>query len=487
MIDRASGARPQAGIAPEIRSENLPPVTYRDLPEPLPMRKVVGASVILLAGSVGSGEFVLWPYMATQTGLALVWLATIGVLTQYFLNMEIERYTLATGETAVTGFTRLWKHWSWLFIIMAVVPWMWPGWASGSSTALTYAFGLSADKVLPITIASLILIAIVLTVSPVVYKTVEKIQGLLVALIVLFMLYMLFGLLTGQSWSALFGGFTAEVPAIPAAVGKIPVALLLGAIAFAGAGGVMNLAQSNWIRDKGMGMGAHLPKIVSPITGEEATSGSIGYFFPQDEENMRRWRGWWRVADREQFITFFVLGLLAILLFMALAYTYVGVGSEAKNFDFVRLLGESLNAKAGGWAGHAYWLTGVVVLLSTNLAVVDMIGRIVADICKTNWLRDSKTWSESRLYVLVVWLMVAFGSVILLSGVSQPLVLLVIASSLNGLVMFVYSVLLIQLNRGMLPRAIGLKGLRYAAIWWAVVFYGGFSIYLLIDQFGKLL
>lgn len=476
----------ESRVAPEIRSDNLPAVTYKDLPEPLPMKKVIGASVILLAGSIGSGEFVLWPYMATQTGLALVWLATIGILTQYFLNMEIERYTMATGETAVTGFTRLWKHWSWLFIIMAVIPWMWPGWASGSSTALTYAFGLSANLVVPITIASLLLIAIVLTVSPVVYKTVEKIQTLLVALIVLFMLYMLFGLLTGQSWSALFGGFTAEVPKIPEAVGKIPVALLLGAIAFAGAGGVMNLAQSNWIRDKGMGMGAHLPKIVSPITGEETTSGAIGYFFPQDEENMRRWRGWWRVADREQFITFFVLGLLAILLFMALAYTYVGVGSEAKNFDFVRLLGEKLNANAGGWAGHAYWFIGVVVLLSTNLAVIDMIGRIVADICKTNWLRDSKTWSESRLYFLVVWLMVIFGSTILLSGVSQPLLLLVIASSLNGLVMFVYSVLLIQLNRGMLPRAIGLKGVRYAAIWWAVVFYGGFSIYLLIDQFGKL-
>ena len=58
---------------------------------------------------------------------------------------------------------------------------------------------------------------------------------------------------------------------------------------------------------------------------------------------------------------------------------------------------------------------------------------------------------DGRLVVLAV------GSVILLSGVSQPLVLLVIASSLNGLVMFVYSVLLIQLNRGMLPRAIGLK------------------------------
>ncbi|MPZ97345.1 MAG: hypothetical protein GEU96_21125, partial [Propionibacteriales bacterium] len=66
--------------------------------------------------------------------------------------------------------------------------------------------------------------------------------------------------------------------------------------------------------------------------------------------------------------------------------------------------------------------------------------------------------------------------------VTQPLVLLVIASSLNGLVMFVYSVLLIRLNRGVLPREIGLKGGRLVVLAWAVLFYGGFSVVLLIDQ-----
>lgn len=485
MIDQTS-ARSVGGVATEISSRYLPPVTYKDLPEPLPLNKVIGPSVLLLAGSIGSGEFVLWPYISTQTGLTLVWLATIGILTQYYLNMEITRYTLATGETAVTGFTRLWKHWNWLFIIMAVVPWMWPGWATGSSTALTYALGLSEGAVVPITIASLVLIGGVLTISPVVYRTVEKIQFFLVALILLFMLYIVFGLLTADSWSAMFSGFTTEIPAIPGAIGSIPTALLLGAIAFAGAGGVMNLAQSNWVRDKGLGMGAHLPKIVSPITGQEITQASTGYFFPQDAANLERWKRWWKVADTEQFITFFVLGLLAILLFMMLAFTYVGVGSTAQNFDFVRLLGETLTTDVGRWAGPAFWLTGVVVLLSTNLTVLDMIGRIVADILKSNWLRDSTTWSESRLYFLVVWLMVVFGSVILLAGVNQPLLLLVIASALNGLVMFVYSVLLIRLNRGMLPRVLGLGGVRYAAVIWAVIFYGGFSVYLIIAQFGKL-
>ncbi|MEV0087387.1 Nramp family divalent metal transporter [Saccharopolyspora sp. NPDC050642] len=73
-----------------------------------PLRKVLGPSVLLLAGAIGYGEYVLWPYISSQVGLTLVWLALIGILTQYFLNMEIERYSLATGETAVTGFSRLW-------------------------------------------------------------------------------------------------------------------------------------------------------------------------------------------------------------------------------------------------------------------------------------------------------------------------------------------------------------------------------------------
>lgn len=56
------------------------------------------------------------------------------------------------------------------------------------------------------------------------------------------------------------------------------------------------------------------------------------------------------------------------------------------------------------------------------------------------------------------WLEILFGSTILLSGVTEPLVLLVVALSLNGLVMFVYSVRLIKLNKGVLPKEIGAEG-----------------------------
>jgi hypothetical protein len=470
-----------AGVATEIPSKHVAAVEYTDLPEPIPMKRVIGPSVLLLAGAIGSGEYVLWPYITSQVGLTLVWLVLVGIGTQYFLNMEIERYTLATGETAVTGFTRLWKHWGWLFIVMTIVPWAWPGWATGGTTTLSFALGFSADAIPYVTIGVLLLIGAVLTVSPVVYQTVEKIQFFMVGLIILFMIYAIVALLGGEGYAALGRGFV-EIGEIPGSISSIGAATLLGAIAFAGAGGTLNLVQSNWVRDKGLAMGSRLPKVVSPITGEEVAAPTTGYFFHRDEANMRRWNAWWKLADREQFVTFFVVGAIALFTFMTLTYVTVGTGTAAQDFDFIRLEGEALQSSQGAWLGTVFWLIGTVVLYSTNLAVLDMVGRVTADVLKTGPLANNDKWSESRLYFVTVWAEILFGSVILLSGLDQPLVLLVIASSLNGLVMFIYSCLLIQLNRATLPRDIGLKGGRLVAIMWAVLFYGFFSAVLLWDQ-----
>ena len=90
----------------------LPAPQVRDLPAaPANHWRLIGPGIVAAGVGLASGEFILFPYIASQVGLTFVWAALVGLITQYFLNMEIERYTLATGETAVTGFTRLWKPW----------------------------------------------------------------------------------------------------------------------------------------------------------------------------------------------------------------------------------------------------------------------------------------------------------------------------------------------------------------------------------------
>src|SRR5918997_3039860 len=190
----------------ELPSKNLPATETRDLPEPVPFRKVVGASVIILATAIGSGEFVLWPYITSQVGLVFIWAAVVGFAIQFFINMEVERYTLATGETALTGFSRLWKPWGILFIVMALCQNFWPGWATGAATTLTYAVG--GGDVVTITVLGLISIGIALTASPVVYKTVEKLMGVMVILIMVFVTIAVVLATEASAWGDLVTDFS---------------------------------------------------------------------------------------------------------------------------------------------------------------------------------------------------------------------------------------------------------------------------------------
>ena len=175
----------------------LPPLKYRDLPEPIAWRRMVGPSIILAGLALGSGEFILWPKIVHSLGFVFFWACLLGVFTQFFINLEIERWTLATGESAITGFCRLSRQWSWIFLIMNIVPWAWPGWATGSAQLINWTvFGRetlnadgtaahSMDFTAPIAIALLLLAGVVLTSGPVVYNTVERLQTWLVGTILI--------------------------------------------------------------------------------------------------------------------------------------------------------------------------------------------------------------------------------------------------------------------------------------------------------------
>jgi hypothetical protein len=476
-----SGARPApTAFYDPVPNGNLPPMPYRDMPEPLPLGKVLGPSVILAGMGVGSGEYILWPFMASTVGLGFLWAAVLSVTVQYFINMEIERYTLATGETAVAGFVRFWKPWGIVFCLFTIVPNMWPGWATSGVTCLTFLMG--GGNVTLITIGVLVASGLALTISPVVYQTLERAQFFKVGLTLVFLAVAIVAAISASAW--------AELPSMITQAGRfpdtnvLPVSLVLSGLVFAGAGGVNNLAQSNWIRDKGFGMGVYVPRIVSPITGEEVAAPATGSMVRQDEENLRRFQGWWAVANKEQLVTFWFICIFSITIFSTLAYStlYGRSFTGQANLAFIRAEGEALKTVVAPWFGTFFWIFGALSMTLVALGVIDYISRIVADVLKTVYLQDSQRWTESRIYFLVVWTTVAAGAAILLSGFNQPLILLVISACLSGMVMFVYSILLIQLNRRALPPAIRVRGVRLGMLVFAVLFYGFFSGWLILVQ-----
>jgi hypothetical protein len=70
-------------VAEEVPSSHLPPVTYQDLPDPLPLRKVLGPGVVSIGIGVSSGELIIWPFITSQIGLIFLWAAVIGVLVPF--------------------------------------------------------------------------------------------------------------------------------------------------------------------------------------------------------------------------------------------------------------------------------------------------------------------------------------------------------------------------------------------------------------------
>jgi Mn2+/Fe2+ NRAMP family transporter len=182
----ADTAEQRGEFATELPSKYLPQVKYRDLPEARSLRNYMGASVILLATALGSGELILWPYITSQVGIALVWLSVLGITVQFFLNMEVERYTLVTGETAVTGFSRMWVGWSVIFVLGAVLPNTFPGWAASAAELFTYIFGLGEGALPIVATIFLVSIALAVTLSPVVYQLLEKVQAVMVLVILAF-------------------------------------------------------------------------------------------------------------------------------------------------------------------------------------------------------------------------------------------------------------------------------------------------------------
>jgi hypothetical protein len=362
-----------------------------------------------------------------------------------------------------------------IVVLGAILPNAFPGWAASAATSLIFLTGFAESTIPWIVTIILVSIGLAITVSPVVYNTIERVEMVLVVIIVAFLVVAIIIATDSSAWTGIVTEAPEGITNFPRYVNEIGIATILGAIA--GAGGANNLCQSNYVRDKGMGV--HIPRIVSPITGEEEARPSTGYSFEINDENMRRWNGWWKVANREQLVTFVVIGLGTLIGLSVLVASVLGEGTygDPGSIDFIKEEAKVLGDEIGAWFEYFFYIAAFAVLLSTNVGIVDYVSRLTADSLKTGYLARSEFWSASKLYFVAAWIMCIGGSAIIWSGI-EPLWLLVIASSGGGVVMFLYSGMLIWLNRRILPEPIKIKGARLVVISITFAVFAVLSVYL---------
>lgn len=457
----------------------IKPLGKKEFPPVISLKKLIGPSFILLGLGLGSGEVILWPYLSSTYGLGVIWAAVLGITFQFFMNMEIERYALTRGESVFAGFARKCKALPAWFMVSTFIPWVWPGIIVSSASFLGGVFGVDV-KVLSISL--LVVIGLILSLGPVLYKTVENLQKVLITIGVPTVFILAILIAKTSDWQALSQGVIGIGQGYNFLPAGISLAAFLGALAYAGAGGNLNLAQSSYVREKGYGMGKYTGRITSILTGKKEAVSLEGNSFELNENNLTNFKKWWKNINIEHFLIFWLTGTVTILLLALLAYsTTFNLAAKPEGINFVFFEAKQIGAQLFPFMGILFLIIVGIMLFATQLTVFDATSRIISE----NIMLASKNLKESTIplaYYLVLWAQIVTGIAIFLLGFTEPLQLVVIAAVLNAFTMFVHVGLTLWLNLTSLEKPLRPSALRISAMVCAFLFYGGFSIYTLIDK-----
>ena len=478
---------PYAGHGPPLLVHNTVPRVPR-------LRHIIGPSVIALGMGLGAGEFLLWPNLVAANGYSIWWLFLIGILTQFGVLIEIERWTICTGESIFAGMARLdrWTLWPWIFLVATLASFSWPGWASQSAqfareVLITVTGAGFAWQ--PIALAMMLLIWIALAFSKVVYNALERLEMLLV---------LTFIPLLGLSLLVVGVSPSDAVALVKGAVsiGSAPASLVTGgqfstlviAVAYAGTGGALLLAQSLWIRDKGFGMAAYQGRVTG-VRGINERISDTGYVFDRERSPiaLARIRAWFRVARQELLVTFVLMIILSVVITTLLIGATLGTGNESISGNLTRMItleADALARSGGTWLKVVFLLSGVLALFSTQLGIVDTVSRVTGTIFYERFGRRTEFWTPRRLYLIILNLFVVASMTIIAGSwkggralsALQPDFLILIAGPFTITSMYVFTLVIGYMNVSRLPAHLTTPRWGRLAMLWAAILWGWFTV-----------
>ncbi len=453
----------------------------KDLPKPISLWQTLGPSFILLGLALGSGELILWPYLAANYGLGLLWGALLGISFQFVLNTEVMRYSLAWGESVFMGFRRLSIIITIWYIISTFIPWSLPGFSSAASNVLATLFPFIPEK--PIALALLLLTGLLLSAGSTVYKTMETFQKAIIFIGLPFMLVLTL-LLTGkQDWIEAGWGLIGRGDGWWLFPPGVALAAFLGAFAYSGAGGNLNLAQSYYIKEKGFGMGHYMDKISSLFSGKTKATKMEGETFASTKTNQSRWQSWWRLVNLEHFIIFWGLGFVTIMILAVMAKALVFGTPAEEGLSFLYAESAAISQSLTPIVGVFFLLVSALMLFSTQVGVLESSSRVISENVLLLFYRKGKKMNMSLAFYAALWGQIILGIVIYLMGFQEPRVLLTLSAVLNAAAMMMSFLFVYLLNRMKLQQNYQPSKIRVIIMLAAFIFFAYFLTILFKEAF----
>lgn len=394
----------------------------------------IGPGLILAAAIVGTGELIATTNLGAKVGFVLLWLVVVSCFIKVFVQIELGRYAVSSGESTFASFRKLpgpgmllvWWCAGMLLITQMQIGAMIGGSGHclhmvlpGTSDRLAAAFGVSARPELPWGILiTVVTIALLATGS---YRLIER---LMTAAVVGFTTMTVVCVVflpkeSAISWEAIASGFTFRIPkeAIPAAFAMFGIT---------GVGATELLTYPYWCNEKGY----------ARFTG------------PRDQTVAwaDRAKGWMRVMRLDAWISMVIYTIATLAFYLMGAAVLHGYtegkglgGSVSEMLDvLVRMYEPVLGPTLARWflAFGAF-----IVLYSTLFAATAGTSRLLSDFLRVNRFYPMEEEAYRKRWVrflcvilpcLSLGLFITFADpvyMVMIGGIMQAITLPLIASA----------------------------------------------------------
>ena len=502
-------------------SRQIPPWETAALPEPKQLSwrnwaSFIGPGIVMMGIQIGGGEWLLGPTVTAKFGGGLMWIATVAIVLQVFYNLECGRYALYCGEPVFTGFMRMrpgpmfWVGVMLTLNISALVPGLSTHGAALIASLILDRPPTLADRGLITVLAYACLLGVTLPifVGGKVYNMLQMVMIAKVAIVLGFCLIIGITCVSPANWWSVFSGFVkfGNVPVSDGQGGEIVTnafahvlqhgewptisvasIVMLGAFAgYAGGGGLSNSTYSNFVRDKGWGMGSQVGAIPSAVGGGRVALSHVGKVFELTADNLRRWRGWWRYVLTDQFLVwapgcFMGMALPALISMQFAQYSTVTPEQTSVAQAIVTADGIFHSGFSPGIA-KVLWIvalfTGMMVMLPSQMSIVDDFSRRWTDAI---WTANSRVRSSMRPHQVKYVYYSILGSYVLWSLVcaflfsNAPKLMTDFIANFNNLAIGVTSFQLLWINYRLLPYEVRPKWYHSAGLMSCGVFYLGLT------------
>jgi Mn2+/Fe2+ NRAMP family transporter len=436
----------------------------------------IGPGLILAGAVVGSGELIATTLVGASVGFWLLWLILLGCTLKVFTQVEMGRYTLTWGKTALEALDELpgpryrvnWVLWFWFAVVLLIVSQN-GGIVGGVGEALAISQPLTAEgaaynrladalvrakvdlalgtsglapALLEANVAQLtaqlaatpepvdiVLWTVIIALGTAVlmwfsrYQFVQAVSTILVGAFTLVTFYTVFALQSTEwavRWSDVLDGFRFRLPPEGTTAGGDGLGAALAAFGMIGLAAGELIMYPYWCLEKGY----------ARFTGPRAPT----------PEWAARARGWLRVLRYDAWLSMVVYTFATIGFYVLGATVLHRSGLRPDGQAFIRTLSEMYVPVFGPWAEALFLVGAFAVLYSTYFVFAAGFARMIADALVLLGLIDGGAESREKwirilsvvlpLLALVAYLFVrAPVAMVLAAGLGQAAILPVLGGA----------------------------------------------------------